>query len=201
MNLLKAYGAEVVIAPTAVPPDSPESYNGVADRLTRKIPDAVPGPFDRWLTLRGVKTLAVRMAAHNENALQVAQFLCRHPLVETVRYPGLPEHPQHELAVRQMRGFGGMVSFELRGGREAANAFSKKLKIFSFAESLGGVDSLACYPAVMTHASIPAAEREKRGITAGTIRLSVGIEDAGDLIDDLEQALEAAHEVNAETLA
>jgi len=153
---------------------------------------AVPSPFDCWLTLRGVKTLAVRMEKHQENALRVAEFLKQHPFVEVVRYPGLSDHPQHELARKQMSGFGGMVSFQIRGGREEANAFFKSLKVFSFAESLGGVESLTCYPPTMTHGAIPQEERERRGITDGTIRLSVGIEDGDDLIADLAEALRAA---------
>lgn len=153
---------------------------------------AVPGPLDAWLTLRGLKTLAVRMPRHEQNAREIASFLRDHPLVQAVHYPGLPEHPQHALAARQMSGFGGMVTFQLSGGRDPANAFVRALRLFSFAESLGGVESLVGHPATMTHASIPAAEREKRGITEGTIRLSVGIEDADDLRDDLAQALEAA---------
>ncbi|MDD5171193.1 MAG: PLP-dependent transferase, partial [Syntrophales bacterium] len=151
---------------------------------------AVPSPFDCWLTLRGIKTLAVRMKAHEENALAVAKFLNHHPLVASVRYPGLRQHPQHELAKRQMSGFGGMISFQIRGGRVEANRFFRHLKIFSFAESLGGVESLACYPPEMTHGSIPKEERIRRGITDGTIRLSVGLEDKEDLIADLEQALD-----------
>ncbi|MDP2853463.1 MAG: cystathionine gamma-synthase [Smithellaceae bacterium] len=153
---------------------------------------AVPGPFDCWLTLRGLKTLSVRMKQHQANALQIATFLRRHPFVEAVHYPGLPDHPQHDLAKKQMSGFGGMVSFRIRGGREEANRFFKSLKVFSFAESLGAVESLACYPAVMTHAAIPKEKREKRGITDGTIRLSVGIEDSEDLINDLMNALDVA---------
>lgn len=153
---------------------------------------AVPSPFDCWLSLRGVKTLAVRMRAHQENALRIAEFLQGHPLVESVRYPGLPGHSQHELALRQMSGFGGMISFQLRGGRAEANAFFKNLKCFSFAESLGGVESLACYPPTMTHGAIPKEDRERRGINDGTIRLSVGLEDVDDLIEDLDQALRAA---------
>jgi cystathionine gamma-lyase len=152
----------------------------------------VPGPLDAWLTLRGVKTLAIRMPRHEKNAREIAQFLSEHSVVESVYYPGLPSHPQHELAVRQMSGFGGMVTFQIRGGREQANAFVKALKIFSFAESLGGVESLACHPATMTHASYPPEERLRRGITDGTIRLSVGIEDVEDLKADIEQALRAA---------
>ncbi len=149
----------------------------------------VPGPFDAWLTLRGVKTLAVRMRQHEENAFRVAEYLRQHPSVESVIYPGLPDHPQHELARKQMSGFGGMVTFRIDGSRADADAFYRRLKVFSFAESLGGVESLACYPPEMTHGSIPREERKRRGITDGTIRLSVGIEDAEDLIADLEQAL------------
>jgi cystathionine beta-lyase/cystathionine gamma-synthase len=151
----------------------------------------IPGPFDCWLTLRGVKTLAVRMRQHETNAMTLATYLAQHPLVNVVHYPGLPSHPQYELAKRQMGTFGGMVSFEIKGGRDAANALLKSLKIFALAESLGGVESLACYPSEMTHGSIPRQEREQRGISAGMIRLSVGIEDGEDLLADLEQALAA----------
>lgn len=150
---------------------------------------AVPGPFDCWLTLRGIKTLPLRMRQHQENAQRVAEFLNEHPRVERTYYPGLPSHPQHQLARRQMHGFGGMVSLVLPGGRPAAYAFTQRLQIFSLAESLGGVESLACYPAEMTHGSIPAEERERRGITAGLVRLSVGVEDVEDLIEDLDRAL------------
>lgn len=149
----------------------------------------VPGPWDSWLTLRGIKTLAVRMKAHEANAFAVAGFLSAHPAVTKVYYPGLDTHPAHALARKQMDGFGGMVSFELKGGRPAAEAFFRKLKIYMLAESLGGVESLACYPATMTHASIPEKERLKRGITAGLVRLSSGIENPDDLIGDLERAL------------
>jgi cystathionine beta-lyase/cystathionine gamma-synthase len=152
----------------------------------------VPSPFDAWLTLRGVKTLAVRMRQHEENALELARSLESNRCVSRVRYPGLPGHPQHELARRQMTGFGGMVTFDLRGGRDQANIFFKALKLFSLAESLGGVESLACYPAAMTHAAIPAEERRRRGITESTIRLSVGIEDGDDLRADLDHALRAS---------
>ena len=152
----------------------------------------VPGPFDAWLVLRGLKTLAVRMQAHEANGRRVADYLAGHPHVGQVYYPGLEDHPQHELAQRQMQGFGGMVSFELPGGRAEANAFGKALRVFSLAESLGGVESLCCYPPEMTHGSIPREERLARGITDGLIRLSVGIEDADDLLEDLEQALAAA---------
>lgn len=148
----------------------------------------VPGAFDSWLVMRGVKTLAVRMEAHCNNAMRVAEFLANHPAVEKVIYPGLVSHPQHALARRQMRGFGGMVSFIIRGGEAAAKQIAGKTKLFALAESLGGVESLIGHPATMTHASIPAAEREARGITGGLLRLSVGIEDADDLLDDLDQA-------------
>lgn len=152
----------------------------------------IPGPFDCWLTLRGLKTLAVRMRQHEENAKRIAEYLADHSSVLSVNYPGLINHPQYELACRQMSGFGGMISFQIKGGREEANKFVKSLQVFSFAESLGGVESLVCYPSTMTHGSIPKEEREQRGITDGTIRLSVGIEDVEDLIDDLERALTAA---------
>ncbi len=149
----------------------------------------IPGPWDSWLTLRGMKTLAVRMMAHEANAFEIADFLSAHPAVAKVYYPGLTTHPAHALADSQMYGFGGMVSFELKGGRPAADAFFKKLKIFMLAESLGGVESLACYPATMTHAAIPEKDRLKRGITAGLVRLSAGIENSDDLVSDLERAL------------
>jgi len=149
----------------------------------------VPGPWDSWLTLRGIKTLAVRMKAHEANAFAVANFLSSHRAVSKVFYPGLESHPGHALARKQMDGFGGMVSFELKGGRPAAEVFFKRLKIYMLAESLGGVESLACYPATMTHASIPEKQRLERGITAGLVRLSSGIENPDDLIGDLERAL------------
>ena len=149
----------------------------------------VPGPFDSWIVLRGLKTLAVRMRQHEENALAVARFLQGHPQVATVNYPGLPSHPQHELAKRQMAGFSGMVSFTLKGGAEAAYAAVQKTEVFHFAESLGGVESLITHPATMTHAAIPKEQRESRGVTDGLLRLSVGIEDAEDLVADLDQAI------------
>lgn len=150
---------------------------------------AVLAPFEAWLTLRGLKTLAVRMPRHSANARALAQWLQRHPAIRRVYYPGLDSHPQHALAARQMADFGGMVSIELQGGREAVDRFAKRLRLFAFAESLGGVESLACYPDAMTHASIPEAERRRRGITEGLVRLSVGIEDADDLRADLDAAL------------
>ena len=150
---------------------------------------AVQSPFDSWLTLRGLKTLAVRMRQHEENALAIAAALSNNRQVLSVSYPGLPNHPQHELAKQQMNGFGGMISFFIKGGFEEANSFAKNLKIVSLAESLGGVESLVCYPPAMSHASIPQEERVRRGITDNLIRLSVGIEDVEDLLVDLEQAL------------
>lgn len=152
---------------------------------------AVLGPFDSWLTLRGIKTLAVRMRAHAANAQAVAEHLAAHPKVTRVVFPGLPEHPQHELAKRQMSGFGAIVTFQFEGGREAANRFAKALQVFTFAESLGGVESLAAHPPTMSHAGLTEAERARLGITESTIRLSVGIEDIRDLIADLDQALAA----------
>jgi cystathionine gamma-synthase/cystathionine gamma-lyase len=151
----------------------------------------IPGPFDAWLTLRGLKTLALRMKQHDLNGRAVAEMLKDHPAVEKVYYPGLPDHPQHELAKRQMSGFGGMVSFVLKGGFEAAKAFGQKTEYFVLAESLGGVESLICHPVSMTHGSIPKEIREARGVTDGLLRLSVGIEDIEDLLADLKQALEA----------
>jgi len=146
-------------------------------------------PFDCWLVLRGIETLAVRMKKHEENAIAVANYLKGHPAVKRVFYPGLESHPGHEIARRQMKGFGGVVSFELRGGVEAVNSFLKKLKVFSLAESLGGVISLAEHPASMSHASMPQDYREEVGITDGLVRLSVGLENVDDLIEDLHQAL------------
>jgi cystathionine gamma-lyase len=150
----------------------------------------VGGAFDSFLALRGVKTLAIRMRQTSENALQIAEWLERHPGVSRVLYPGLPSHPQHELARRQMRnGFSGIVTFFVKGGLEAARRFLERLEIFTIAESLGGVESLVDHPGLMTHASIPPEKRQALGIDDSLIRLSVGIEDAQDLIDDLAQAL------------
>jgi len=149
----------------------------------------VPGPMDAWLVLRGLKTLAVRMREHERNAVAVARFLEGHARVQRVYYPGLAGHPQHALARRQMQGFGGMVSFELQGGLSAARRVVERLRIFTLAESLGGVESLVEVPAVMTHASIPEPVRRKHGVPEGLIRLSVGLEDVQDLISDLDRAL------------
>jgi cystathionine beta-lyase/cystathionine gamma-synthase len=152
---------------------------------------AVPGPFDSWMVMRGLKTLAVRMRQHESNARAIAEFLQSHEQVATVNYPGLTSHPQHELAKKQMTGFSGMVSFTLKGGAEAAYAAVQKTELFSFAESLGGVESLITHPATMTHAAIPKESREARGVTDGLLRLSVGIEDVDDLIADLDSAIRA----------
>jgi cystathionine gamma-lyase len=150
----------------------------------------VPGPFDSWLVLRGLKTLAVRMRQHSANALQIGRFLEQHARVKRVYYPGLPSHPQHELAQRQMTGgFSGMLSFEVQGGVQAAREVARRTKLFTLAESLGGVESLIELPALMTHASLPVERRAEIGIDDGLIRLSVGIEDADDLVADLDQAL------------
>jgi cystathionine gamma-lyase len=142
--------------------------------------------------MRGAKTLALRMQAHARNAQAVAEFLEAHPEVDRVYYPGLPSHPQHALAKRQMSGFGGMVSFVLKGPQSRALDFAHRLQYFSLAESLGGVESLICHPARMTHGSIPKEDRERRGVTDGLLRLSVGIEDIEDLLDDLRSALLAS---------
>jgi cystathionine gamma-lyase len=151
---------------------------------------AVPGAFDSWLTLRGIKTLAIRMKQHEQNALMIAAFLEGHAMVSEVYYPGLASSPYYELALRQMSGFGGMISFKLKDGNiDTANKFFKKLKVIALAESLGGVESLINYPAVMTHGSMPEKQRKTIGITDDLIRLSVGIEDSGDLIGDLSRAL------------
>jgi cystathionine beta-lyase/cystathionine gamma-synthase len=151
---------------------------------------AVPGPQDCFLVLRGIKTLHVRMQRHCENAIQVAQYLAQHPKVSRVHYPGLPDHPGHELAKQQMRGFGGMLSFELKGdSMPEAVRVMESFEVFSLGESLGGVESLCTHPASMTHASIPKEEREKNGLKDTLIRLSVGIEDVTDLIQDLERAI------------
>jgi cystathionine gamma-lyase/cystathionine beta-lyase len=165
------------------------------DELTQKMQfllnamGTCASPFDCWLVLRGIETLPVRMRQHEENARAIANHLNKHQAVKRVYYPGLPTHPGHDIAKRQMKGFGGMVSFEVKGGIEAANRFQKKIKIFALAESLGGCASLADHPGTMTHASMPKDVREKVGITDDLIRLSIGLENADDLIEDLDQAL------------
>ena len=150
---------------------------------------AVPGPFDCFLILRGLKTLALRMREHEKNARAIAEYLAKHPAVEAVHYPGLPSHPQFDLAKSQMTGFGGMVSFVVKGGLEAAKDVVNNTKLFQLAESLGGVKSLICHPATMTHKPIPKEVREHCGIVDGLIRVSTGIEEAADLIADLERVL------------
>jgi len=152
----------------------------------------VPGPMDAWLVLRGLKTLAVRMREHDRNARLVAAFLNDHPKVARVFYPGLPSNPQRELAQRQMSGFGGMISFEVKGGLEPARRVVERTQLFTLAESLGGVESLIELPAAMTHASIPAETRRSHGVADGLVRISVGIEDVADLISDLDRALAEA---------
>jgi cystathionine gamma-lyase len=152
---------------------------------------AVPGPFDCWLALRGTKTLALRMRQHDANGRRIAEWLTQHPQVEQVFYPGLPSHAQHDLACRQMKGFGGMISLEL-GTLERAKRFVEHTRLFALAESLGGVESLVGHPASMTHASVPPELRRAMGLTDSLVRLSVGIEDVEDLIADLDQALAGA---------
>jgi cystathionine gamma-lyase/cystathionine beta-lyase len=165
------------------------------DELTQKVQfllnamGTCASPFDCWLVLRGIETLPVRMRQHEANARAIANHLNKHPAVTRVYYPGLPTHPGHDIAKRQMKGFGGMVSFNLRGGLEAATSFQKKIKIFALAESLGGCASLADHPGTMTHASMPKDVRKKVGITDDLIRLSIGLENADDLIEDLDRAL------------
>jgi cystathionine beta-lyase/cystathionine gamma-synthase len=166
----------------------------LSDRL-KFIQNATGGilsPFDSFLALRGVKTLDVRMERHCSSAMKIAAWLEKHPKIEKVFYPGLASHPQHALAKKQMRGFGGMITAVMKGDIDAARRMLSACKIFTLAESLGGVESLIEHPAIMTHGSIPKEQREKLGISDGLIRLSVGIEDADDLIADLGAALETA---------
>lgn len=158
-------------------------------RFQQKTSGGIPGPFDCWLVLRGTKTLHLRMPAHCANAERIAGLLDGHDEVEFVRYPGLEHHPQHELAKRQMRGFGSMVSFDL-GTSERANRFAGLTEVFQLAESLGGVESLVCIPTSMTHASVPEEKKAEIGLTPGLVRLSVGVEDVDDLVADIEQAFE-----------
>ncbi len=161
-------------------------------RFLQNAVGGVPSPMDSFLVLRGLKTLHVRMARHAENALTLARFLESHPQVEKVAYPGLPSHPQHELARRQMKGFGGMLTFVIRGGLPAARALLENVRVFACAESLGGVESLIEHPAIMTHASVPREAREVLGIADGFVRVSTGIEAVEDLIEDLERGFAAA---------
>jgi cystathionine beta-lyase/cystathionine gamma-synthase len=166
------------------------SRDDLAERLAfiQNGSGAVPGPFDCWLALRGIKTLPLRMRAHDGNGRRVAEWVERHPRVRQVYYPGLPSHPQHGLACRQMSGFGGMISVEL-GDAAFARRVVERTKVFALAESLGGVESLIGHPASMTHASVPLELRRRMGLTDSLVRLSVGIEDVDDLIEDLDQAL------------
>ncbi|MCH8863750.1 MAG: PLP-dependent transferase [Chloroflexi bacterium] len=149
-------------------------------------------PFDSWLVLRGIETLPIRMERHQANAFAVADFLGGHPAVKKVYFPGLESHPGHDIARRQMKGFGGMVSFEINGGEKETNTFLRSIKLFVLAESLGGAASLCAHPATMTHASMPEEHRRKVGITTELVRLSIGLENPGDLIEDLKQALESS---------
>ena len=157
-------------------------------RFLQNAVGAVPGPFDCWLVLRGIKTLPVRMDRHESNARTIASWLAQHPKLDRVLYPGLPDHPGHKLHASQATGFGGMIAFET-GSIERGAAVLRRAKLFSLAESLGGVESLISHPATMTHASVPKADREKVGLTDGLVRISVGIEDVADLQADLEHAL------------
>lgn len=158
-------------------------------RATQNATGAVPGPWDAWLTLRGVKTLAVRMKQHQENAFAIAKFLREQPQIAKVHYPGFPDHPGYEIAIRQMRGFGGMVTIELKGGESAARELCKHTEVFSLAESLGGIESLIGYPWLMSHGGFPAEEKFRKGIGRNIVRLSIGIEHIDDLCNDLAQAL------------
>lgn len=168
------------------------SRDDLAERLAfiQNGSGAVPGPFDCWLALRGIKTFPLRMRQHDANGRRVAEWLSHHPRIRQVNYPGLPSHPQHDLACRQMGGYGGMLSVEL-GDAAFARRVVERTKVFALAESLGGVESLIGHPASMTHASVPPELRQKMGLTDSLIRLSVGIEDVEDLIEDLDQALAA----------
>jgi len=161
-------------------------------RFTRNATGGIPGPWDAWLTLRGLRTLAVRMRQHQENAGIVAEFLRGRREVARVHYPGFADHPGHDVARRQMRGFGGMLALDLAGGEGAARGLCESTRLFALGESLGGVESLIGYPWTMSHAAFPDDEKRRKGISEATVRLSVGIEDAQDLCDDLAQALERA---------
>lgn len=159
-------------------------------RFVQNAEGAILSPFDSWLVLRGTKTLPLRMQRHNENGLALATLLAAHPKVRHVHYPGLPSHPQHELATRQMRGFGGMLAFDL-GSLEAARSLLNGVRLMALAESLGGVETLISHPSTMTHASVPPDHRARLGITDGLVRISAGLEDIEDLTEDLSQALDA----------
>ena len=194
-------GADIVVhSTTKFLNGHSDSVGGVvvsnSDEIAQKIgflqnaAGAILSPFDSWLVLRGVKTLAVRMERHNANGSAVAQYLANHGKVRRINYPGLPSHPQHELAARQMSGFGSMISFDL-GSKARATSFLNQVRLCALAESLGGVETLISHSETMTHASVPAEKRRELGITPGLVRISVGIEDVEDLIEDLERAFEA----------
>lgn len=180
-------GHSDMVGGIAVVGDNPELAEQMA--FLQNSIGAVQGPFDSFLALRGLKTLALRMRAHNENALVLAKWLQRQPGIEDVIYPGLRSHPQHALAAKQMDGFGGMISVRVKGGERGAKRFMERMELFTIAESLGGVESLVNHPAIMTHASIPPARRKELGITDNLVRISVGIEDIADLKYDLANAL------------
>jgi len=163
-------------------------HNAIYDK--HKLVGGCLSPFDAYLLERGVKTLALRVERHNANALKIAQHLEKHPKIERVWYPGLPSHPQHALGKKQMKGFGGMLAFEVKGGETAGKTFVESVRLILLAVSLGGVESLVEHAASMTHSTVPREDRLKAGITDGLIRMSVGIEDADDIIADLNQALE-----------
>jgi cystathionine gamma-lyase len=184
----KYFGGHSDVVGGAITVSNEELYGKL--KFNQNAVGAVPSPFDCFLVLRGTKTLAVRMEKHCANALKIAEYLSTHPQVEKVIYPGLKTHPQHALAKKQMAGFGGMVSFYLKKGVDS-KSFLRKLKIIALAESLGGVESLINQPSVMTHASLTKQERDRMGITDNLLRLSVGIEDAEDLVADLEQAFKS----------
>ena len=174
----------------AIMTSNEELHNSL--RFSQNAAGAILSPFDSFLVARGIKTLSVRMEKHNKNAIDIADYLSKHKKVSKVNYPGLFSHPQHELAKKQMTGFGGLISFEINGGLKESRKFLQSLEIFSLAESLGGVESLIEHPALMTHASVPEEERVKIGITNSLIRISAGIEHVDDLIEDLENAFENA---------
>ncbi|MDQ7007232.1 MAG: cystathionine gamma-synthase [Acidobacteriota bacterium] len=183
----KYLGGHSDVVGGAVVTSDPEIHEKIA--FYQNAAGGVPSPFDCYLLQRGLKTLPVRMQRHEENARRVAAFLAAHSSVKKVYFPGLPDHPGHEIARRQMSGFSGMVSFVIEGGRAAVDRFFERTELFTLAESLGGVESLSCHPYTMTHGTIPPAEKERIGISEDLVRLSVGIEDAEDLIAELETAL------------
>jgi cystathionine beta-lyase/cystathionine gamma-synthase len=195
------YGVDLVVQSTtkylsghnqiiggAVITNDPDYYEQL--KFFQKSVGAVSSPFDCWLTLLGVKTLPVRMERHSESGMAVAKFLEEHPKVDRVSYPGLPSHPQHEVAKRQMSAYSGMITFELEGGLESGLTLMNNVELCSLAESLGAVETMITHPATMTHAEVPKEERDARGLTDGLVRISVGLEDVGDIIADLEQALD-----------